>query len=165
MEIEQVYKNVDNLILTHLMINDDAMKYMQSLGYNGFKRLHRCLVKELLKKHQKLENCYFEKYQKVLNTAVDSTIYEPTTLKYHLEKWKELLFRGIQELGELNQEHFDIVGITNSIIEDLICCFTAKYEKVCRWIMRFNESDWNSIDCHYVDDYLHKKMKNIEERE
>ena len=39
MEIEQIYKNVDNIILTHLMINDKAMKHCQSLGYNGFKRL------------------------------------------------------------------------------------------------------------------------------
>ena len=165
MEIEQIYKNVDNIILTHLMINDKAMKHCQSLGYNGFKRLHKYETKYLLCLHQKLETCYFDKYQKVLDTNIDIPIYNPIDLKEHLEKWKELLNRSIQELGELNQEHFDVIGITNGIIEDLICCFMKKYEKVNRWIARFNESMWNSIECHYVDDCLHKKMKEKEEGE
>lgn len=165
MEIEQIYKNVDNIILTHLMINDKAMKITQSLGYNGFKRLHRCETKYLLCKHIDLENCYFDKYQKVLESNVNVPVYNPISLKEHLEKWKELLNRSIQELGELNQEHFDIIGITNGIIEDLICCFMKKYEKTCRWIARFNESDWNSIEMHSVDDCLHSKYKKKEEGE
>lgn len=165
MEIEQIYKNVDNIILTHLMINDKAMKHCQSLGYNGFKRLHKYEAKYLLCLHQQLENCYFDKYQKILDINVDIPVYNPIDLKEHLEKWKILLNRSIQELGELNQEHFDIVGITNSIIEDLICCFMKKYEKVNRWINRFNESMWNSTEIHYVDDCLHKKMKEKEEGE
>lgn len=165
MEIEQIYKNVDNLILTHLMINDKAMKYTQSLGYNGFKRMHRFLSKELMCLHQKLVTCFYDKYQKVLNVNVDNVIYEPLDLKSHLEKWKTLLENGIQELGELNQEHFDIIGVTNDIIEDLICKFMHYLEKINRWIKRFNESMWNSVDCHIVDDYLHKKMKKKEEGE
>lgn len=165
MEIEQIYKNVDNLIISHLMMNDTAMKICQSLGYNGFKRLHRCETKYLLCKHIELENSYFDKYQKVLNQDNLTFNYTFTTLKEHLEKWKELLNRAIQELGELNQEHFDIIGMTNCTIEDLINCFIKKHEKVCRWIARFNESDWNIIEVHYVDDCLHKKMKEKEEGE
>lgn len=165
MEIEQIYKNVDNLIMTHLAIHDNAMKICQSLGYNGFKRLHRCKVKYLLCKHIELENCYFDKYQKVLTTNAMTITYTFTNLKEHLEKWKDLLHRAIQELGELNQEHFDIVGMTNCIIDDLICCFVKKYEKVCRYIARFNESNWNSMELHLVDDCLHEKMKKKEEGE
>jgi len=165
MEIEQIYKNVDTIILSHLMVSDSAMQYTQALGYNGFKRMHKCLTKELLCKHIELETCYFDIYQKVLNAPVDTPTYNPTTLKSHLEKWKELLARHIQELGELNQEHFDVVGVTNHIIEDLIHCFIKKLEKVNRYIKRFNESDWNSMDCHMVDDCLHKKYKKMEEGE
>ena len=165
MEIEQIYRNVDTIILTHLMVSDNAMQYMQALGYNGFKRYHRYFTKELLCKHINLEVCYYDRYQKVLKAPVDAPIYEPTTLKIHLEKWKELLARHIQELGELNQEHFDVVGITNNVIEELVCCFMKKLEKVNKWIMRFNESNWNSMECHYVDDCLHKKMKEKEEGE
>jgi hypothetical protein len=163
MEIEQIYKNVDNIILTALMINDDAMKYTQSWGYNGFKRLHRCETKYLLCKHQELENSYFDKYRKMLNASVGNPNYNPISLKDHLEKWRDLLNRNIQELGELNQEHFDVIGITNCVIEDLIYCFMKKYEKVSRWIARFNESSWNSIEIHLLDDKLHEKMKKKEE--
>lgn len=163
MEIEQIYKNVDNIILTHLMINDDAMKHMQALGYNGFKRYHRHFEKELLCKHIDLEVCYYDRFQKILDTIVNAPQYSPMSLKNHLERWKELLARHIQELGELNQEHFDMVGVTNDIIECLIGCFVRKLEKVNRWIMRFNESNWDSKEMHYVDDCLHKKMKKKEE--
>ena len=165
MEIEQIYKNVDNIVLTHLMINDDAMKVCQSLGYNGFKRLHRCLTKELLCEHIKLENCYFDRFQKVLNTKVNFSQYAPMDLKNHLEKWKELLTRHIQELGELNQEHFDVLGVTSETIECVIHILVKKLEKVNRWIIRFNESNWNSMEIHYVDDCLHKKYKKMEEGE
>ena len=165
MEIEQIYKNVDNLVLTHLMLNDEAMKIMQSLGYNGFKRLHRYNTKCLLCYHHQLENYFYDRYQRVLNTRVDFTSYNPLDLKAHLEKWKSLLESSIQELSELNQEHFDVVGVTNYIIEDLICDFVKHLEKVNRWIIRFNESLWSSIDCHMVDDCLHAKMKKKEEGE
>ena len=85
------------------------------------------------------------------------------SFKDHLEKWKALLESGIQELGELNQEHFDLIGVTSETIECVMCIFVKKLEKVNRWIMRFNESDWNPIDIHKVDDALHKKMKEKEE--
>lgn len=165
MEIDQVYKNIDNILLTHIMINDKAMKFTQSIGYNGFKRMHRCLSKELMCLHQKLVTCYFDKYRKVLDTNVDTPLYNPVDLKSHLEKWKNILSISIQELGELNQEHFDLVGITNDVVEDTLKCFMCKLEKINRWITRFDESMWNSIDCHLVDDYLHKKMKKKEEGE
>lgn len=164
MEIEQIYKNVDNILIEHIMLNDDAMKYMQSYGFNGFKRLHRYLEKELVCLHQQLENCFYDKYQKVLTTTnLSTSSYQPLDLKSHLEKWGNQLNRAIQELGELNQAHFDAVGITNNIIEDTICIFLKKHEKVSRWIKRFNESNWNSLDCHIVDDRLHEKMKKKEE--
>lgn len=165
MELEQIFKNIDNIIVNHIMINDKAMKITQSLGYNGFKRLHRYNEKCLLHLHQKLENCYFDKYRKILDANIDTPIYNPIDLKAHLEKWKLLLELNIQELGELNQEHFDLIGVTNSIVEELICKFNHDYEKVCRWITRFNESNWNSIDCHLVDDCLHNKIKKKEEGE
>ena len=45
MTIEEIYKKADNIIITHLMVNDDAMKITQSIGYNGFKRFHRYMAK------------------------------------------------------------------------------------------------------------------------
>ena len=70
---------------------------------------------------------------------------------------------SIQEWGELNQEQFDLVGVTCETIECVMQLFVKKLEKVNRWIMRFNESNWNAIDIHKVDDDLHCKMKKKEE--
>lgn len=165
MEIEQIYMNVDKIILSHLMINDTAMQYCQALGYNGFKRYHRYEAKYLMCKHQELETSYFDRYRKILVSDIDAPIYSPVDLKEHLSSWKNLLETDIQQLSELNQEHFDIVGMTNCIIEEIICDFIKKLEKVNRWISRFDESMWNSIDCRIVDDYLHLKMKKKEEGE
>lgn len=37
------------------------------------------------------------------------------------------------------------------------------YEKVSRYIKRFTESDWLTLDMHIVDDKLHDKYKAKEE--
>ena len=162
MTIEEIYKRADNLIITHLMVNDDAMKICQSIGYNGFKRLHRCLAKELMCKHQWLNCTYFDRFRKTFETDISIPSYKPVSFKDHLEKWKTLLENGIQELGELNQEYFDLIGFNNEVLECVASIFAKKLEKVNRWITRFNESSWNSIDIHLVDDELHKKMKEKE---
>ena len=163
MTIEEIYKRADNLIITHLMVNDDAMKITQSIGYNGFKRMHRYMAKELMCKHQYLNCIYFDRFRKTFETDISIPTYKPVSFKDHLEKWKALLESGIQELGELNQEHFDLIGVTSEPIECVMNLFVKKLEKVNRWIMRFNESNWNSMDLHCVDDYIHKKYKEMEE--
>ena len=162
MTIEEIYKRADNLIITHLMINDDAMKITQSIGYNGFKRFHRHLAKELMCKHQWLNCDYYDRFRKTFETNISIPTYKPISFKDHLEKWKKLLEDGIQELGELNQEYFDVVGTTNKIFECVIDCFVHKLEKVNRWIIRFNDSNWDAGFIHLVDDKLHEKMKEKE---
>lgn len=162
MDLEQIYKGIDNIIVNHIMLNDKAMQITQSLGFNGFKRFHRYNETCLLEMHQCLENWYFDRYQKVLNVDVSIIQYNPIDLKAHLSKWKILLETDMQTLGELNQEHFDLVGISNCIIDKLIYKFSKHYEKICRYLKRFEASNWDSLDCHIVDDYLHKKIKEKE---
>lgn len=163
MTVEEIYKSTDKIILKHLMINDNAMKIMQSLGYNGFKRLHRCNTRELLKYHIKLENNLFDKYRQILDVSPESIKYDPINMKNHLDKWKQTLNEDIKTLGNLNYEHIQTIGISNDIIEDTLKEFLHDYEKVCRYYMRFNESNWNPIDIHVVDDKLHEKIKKYEE--
>lgn len=163
MEIEQIYKGIDEIILKHIMLNDKAMQLVQSWGYNGFKRFHRINSKKLFCEHQKIENAMFDKYRKVLEIDVDFIKYSPMDLRTHLEKWKNVLFDDIERLGRLNYKHIEAVGISNNVLECVLNIFLHDYEKVCRYIERFNESNWNSIDCHNVDDYIHKKYKEVEE--
>lgn len=165
MSIEEIYKNVDKIILKHVMLNDDAMKICQSLGYNGLKRMHRVNTKYLLDNHIKLENGMFDKYRQVLNVNVEFSKYDPVNIKTHLDTWKKTLEDDIKSLGSLNYNHMEAVGISNCVIEKVIELFLHDYEKVCRWYARFSESNWNSIDMHLVDDTLHEKIKKYEERE
>ena len=90
-------------------------------------------------KHQWLNCIYFDKFRKTFETDISIPTYKPVSFKDHLEKWKNLLENSIQELGELNQEHFDLVGVTCETIECVMQLFVKKLEKVNRWIMSFNE--------------------------
>lgn len=161
--IEDIYKSIDKIVLKHLMINDEAMKICQSLGYNGFKRLHRVNSKKLLDEHIKLENDMFDKYRKLLNVVPDVVTYNPVNLKMHINEWKKILDEDIDVLGQLNFNHIQLIGLSNDVIECLIKIFIHDYKKVCRYYQRFSESNWNSIDMHLVDDKLHKKYKDYEE--
>lgn len=161
-EIESLYKEIDSIILKHLMLNDNAMKLCQSWGYNGFKRLHRVNAKKMLCKHLELENCMFDKYRIVLKTEVKDTDFSASNIKYHLNQLRDLFYNDIKQLGQLNFKHIELIGVSNSIVEDVIKCFNHDYEKMCRWFKRFDESSWSSIDIHLVDDKLHEKMKEIE---
>ena len=163
MNIEEVYKSADKIILKHLMLNDDAMKTLQSLGYNGFKRMHRVNTRCLLEKHIELENNMFDKYRKVLNVNVDFKSYKPINIKSHLESWMQTLDEDIKLIGNLNYMHMQLVGVSNSTIEDVLKQFLYDYEKVCRWYERFNETNWNPVEMHIVDDALHEKIKKYEE--
>lgn len=162
-DIETIYKEIDRIIVNHLMINDNSMKLCQSWGYNGFKRLHRVNSKNLLSEHLKLENCMFDKYRKVLEINNISTDYSPTNLKYHLSKLKDIYYDDIIKIGKLNHEHIKLIGVSNSVAENILKYLNHDYEKVCRWYQRFEENGWNYVDMHLVDDRLHEKIKKIEE--
>lgn len=162
-DIESIYKELDTIIIKHLMLNDNSMKICQSWGYNGFKRLHRVNSKKMLCEHLKLENCMFDKYRKVLKIENVSTEYSPTSFKYHLNQLKELFYNDIIKVGKLNYEHIKLVGISNSVAESVLEYLNHDYEKFCRWYQRFDENSWNYVDIHLVDDRLHEKIKKIEE--
>ncbi|MEG1506720.1 MAG: hypothetical protein RR478_04395 [Bacilli bacterium] len=162
MDISTIYQEVDKIILKNLMINDDAMKICQSIGLNGFKRLHRCNIKNLLCKHLKLENNMYDKYRKVLETDILGSKYKIASIKEHLYTWKNSLSEDVKKLGELNKEHFNCVGVENCVIKETIEDMLHDYEKTCRWYCRFEETQWNLHDIHYLDDNLHQKYKELE---
>lgn len=164
MTVEEIYKSIDKILLKNIMLNDDAMKIMQSLGYNGFKRMHRCNIRELLECHIKLENYMFDKYRHILEVTPEINKYDPVNMKNHLDKWKQSLEEDIKSLGDLNYKHIEVIGISNCIVEDVLKELLHDYEKVCRYYARFNESNWNPIDIHFVDDNLHEKIKKYEEK-
>ena len=129
---KEIFENVDKITITHIMVTDDLMKYAQSFGYNGYKRMFRCLQREFDEFHIKLEN-----YNNALKT-------------------------NISDLGKLNNEYFTNNGVDCCIITNMIKCMMCKYEKTSRWIQRFNDNNWNLVDIHIVDKELHEKYKGME---
>lgn len=163
MEVSAIYKEIDRIIVKHKKINDKAMKLTQSWGYNGFKRLHRVNTKKLMCEHLKIENDMFDKYQQILDSSSEIISYDPTSLKTHLSKWKDILYEDIYNIAKLNYEHIQSIGVSNDIAKCVLAIFQYDYEKVCRWYKRFNDSNFDLVDIHIVDDYIHKKYKEIED--
>jgi len=157
--MENFYKQVDAIITTHALLYDKAMKAMQFMGYNGFKRMYRCLTKEFWCYHVDLENELFNKYRQVLDTNLQDFNYKPANLKEHLTYMDTKLLQDIQELGKLNKQYMEQTGFECGLIKSVVGCMLHDYEKSGRWLKRFDESQWNRHDIAYVDDYLHAKYK------
>lgn len=163
--MNEIYSKAAIIMNEHMQLNKKAMISMQSIGYNGFKRLHRCNAKEFLCWEIALANSLFDKYREKLNYTPLVVDYAPITLKDHLASWDAKLEESIKQLGNLNKEHFEKSGKTSCTIEEALGCMLKNYEKTGRWYKRFAETDWLAHDQHVLDDALHAKYKAIEEGE
>lgn len=157
-----LYSRIDAILYEHKCINKKAMALSHSLGYNGFKRMHRKDSKKYFKWCVDLENELFDKYRTKMTYTHRDYAYNPSTLKDHLANWDSKLIEAITELGKINKEHIDRTGVSNCIIEKALCKMIKRYEKTGRWYKRFEEGGWLAFDQHAVDDYIHKKFKKKE---
>ena len=109
-----------------------------------------------------LANELYDKFR-IAPTFKDYEItYSPASMEEHLKSWDKALLDTIQELGTLNQEYYELIGMNSHIIKKAMCKIACDYEKVGRLLKRFTESDWLTLDMHIVDDKLHKKYKEKE---
>ena len=164
MEIGEIYQNVDKIVLKHIMFYDDVMTYSQSFGYNGFKRMFRVLEKQMLCWHIQLKNDFFDYYRSILKAPAAPNTLTFNNIKTLLEGYRNILAEDISALAKLGKEHIEETGIECAVIRDIIICLKHKWNKISRWISRFNETNWNTIEIHIVDDYLHTKMEEEEEK-
>lgn len=160
---KEIFEAIDNIVLRELMTCDDMMKYAQSYGYNGFKRMFRVLSKEFYCWHIELENNYFDYFRDILNTKVEVNSISLVGIKTIIEMSRNMFKDDITRLGDLNKRYYELNGVECSVIKNIIDCLLHKFEKTSRWLERFNESNWNVIDIHLVDDRLHEKIKKYEE--
>ena len=159
MDIQEIYKKADSLLIQELMIEDFSMRVTQSWGLNGFKRLHRHLEKWFNCKHIDLETSMFDRYRVVLNASVPTTTYNPSNLKTHIENYEQRIKTILNELATLNFEHFKIVGVDNEVISETIHKLNKIYEKISRYHNKFDKENWNWDTIFYEDNLLHSKMK------
>jgi hypothetical protein len=159
MNMGEILEKVDEILLFHLMLNGDAMKAAHALGYNGFKRMHRCNEKYFNGLHLAIENEATDDFRMMLDSDVDFAKYKPSDLKDHLVKWDSVLAKDITELGMLNNAFRMHRGQGLRVIKKALCRMKKNYEKTGRWIKRFNESGWAPHDMHTIDDKIHADWK------
>ena len=161
--VKALYGSVYKVLSVHCKLNVLAMNAAQSLGYNGFKRWHRHNAKCLFEKKMCLMNELFDRFRIVADFKEQEISYSPASLDEHLKAWEKALLDGIQELGTLSKEFFSQTGMRGEIAECTMKMLSHDYEKAGRFIKRFNESDWLTLDMHTVDDQLHEKYKRMEQ--
>jgi hypothetical protein len=157
-----LYESTYKIISVHCKLNQIAMGKMQSMGYNGFKRWHRYRSRQFFEMKLCLANELFDKFRINPTFKEYELTYSPTSMEDHLKSWNEAIFNGIKELGTLNKEYYELTGMNNCIIEKILCKMVRDYEKIGRYLKRFSESDWLTLDMHTVDDKLHEKFKQKE---
>lgn len=163
-QITDIFNSIHDIISTYKKVSIKSMSIMQHLGYNGFKRWHRYRSKCLFDLELQLMNELCDSFRILPNFKDLEVSYSATGMEEHLRNWDKLLLDSIQELGKLNIEFTKQTGTSCKIIEKIMHIFSKDFEKVGRYLNRFSESDWLSIDMHIVDDYLHQKYKCEEEK-
>lgn len=162
-KVKALYTRASKVLSVHCTLNKMAMAATQSLGYNGFKRWHRCNSKCLFDSGIKLANALYDKFRIKAEFSGYELTYEPKSLEEHLRSWEKALLDGIQELGTVQKEYCELSGMRSEVLDCSLSTLTHDYEKVGRYLKRFSESDWLALDMHIVDDRLHDKYKEKEE--
>lgn len=160
----EIYEKIHKVLSIHCKLNFLAMSATQVLGFNGFKRWHRMRSRELMELKYCLANELFDKFRIAPIFKDYELNYSPADLKEHLESWDKVILNAIEELGTANKEYYEVIGMNSKVIKKALCIFMKDFEKVGRYLKRFTESDWLSLDMHTVDDKLHEKFKCKEEK-
>lgn len=161
--VRELFEEVHKILLTHCKLNNKAMCAVQSLGYNGFKRWHRYRGKCFFDLDTKLANELYDKFRIKADFKDYEVAYSPNGIEEHLKSWQKAILDGIQELGTLGKDFYETAGMNCGVVDCAMKKMGKDYEKVSRYIKRFTESDWLTLDMHIVDDKLHDKYKAKEE--
>lgn len=162
--VTELYESANKILTTHCKLNRIAMSRLHVMGYNGFKRWHRYRSREFFEMKLCLANELYDKFRISPNFKDYEITYSPINVEEHLKSWDKALLDGIQELGTLNKRYYELTGVNSCALEKTMCWLMRDYEKVGRLLKRFTESDWLTLDMHTVDDRLHEKYKEKEEK-
>lgn len=161
--LKNIYDKVSHILEKHAQLNKEASAILQSMGYNGFKRLHRYNLKAFQCWQMKLANILFNLKREKLDMQAMNLNYSPMSLKDHLQKWIEELEYALKELGELNKMHLETCGMTSCIIEEAMMLMLDNLGDAQRWYFRGQATEWLEHDLYSLDMYLHKKYKKKED--
>lgn len=160
--VVSVYERLWKVVSVHCKLNETAMIITQSMGYNGFKRWHRVNARKMFALRTCLANDLFDKFRIPAEIKDFEISYSPKSMEEHLKSWEKAVLEAIEETGAINREYFGLTGASCDVAERIIGELTHDFEKIGRYIRRFTESEWLTLDMHTVDDRLHDKYKDKE---
>lgn len=161
--LKTIYDRVSYIFEKHSQLNKEASACLQSMGFNGFKRLHRYNCKKFQCWQMKLANILFNIKREKLDLQAMTINYNPTSLKEHLNKWLEEIQYSLKELGELNKKHFETCGKTSEIIECAMELMLDDLGNIQRHIYQGEACDWLELWGFLLDEKIHCKYKKKEE--
>lgn len=161
--LKSIYDRVSYIFEKHAQLNKEASACLQSMGFNGFKRLHRCNCKKFQYWQMKLANILFNVKREKLDLQAMTINYNPKSLKEHLKAWLEELQYSLKELGELNKMHFESCGQTSKIIECAMDLMLDDLGNIQRYMYQGELSDWLELWGFLLDEKIHLKYKKKEE--
>lgn len=163
--IKEILTEIANIAMSLSIINFKSVSICQKLGFNGFKRWHKCFAKEFYDYVICLEMKAFDYYSTSLDLTGDIEDYEPKTLVNHFQAYKTIAEKFLAELGECNKEFMGIVGFEAPLAECMEKKLLKQLEKCNRMVARYKSigSEATGLhDLHVFDDELHKKLKEEE---
>ena len=164
--MQELYNSVIKLFCQLSKSYKDAMVLCHSWGYNGFKRKYRRRARFFHNWEICLMNELIDKYRMTPATTHNPVPYDkPTKFEEHFPLWDAFLKSSIDSLVGFSKKFIDQVGVENCVLKDALSCLVHDYEKTGRYHKRFDEMGWNKHDMHIVDDLLHAKEKELEEKE
>lgn len=163
--VREAYGTAHEVLSSLCALNALAMRAAHVMGYNGFKRWHRCRAREFLSLAMLLENELFDRFGIVPKFDWNKVEYSPESIKEHLRNWESAALDGLKSLGDVNRTLFGETGMLSPVVEKALKTLRKDHERVARLRERFEESEWLTFDVHGIDDRLHKKFKKKEERD
>lgn len=164
--IKELLSEIANIAMDLSILNFKSMSCCQQLGFNGFKRWHRCYSKEFHNFVICLENKAFDYYAVDLDLSGSKLDYSPKSITYHFQSYKEYAEKHLEKLGMLNKQFMEVTGFHAPKTEEMKKILLKQIEKCSRMIYRYKSigSEATGLhDLHTYDDRLHDKMKKYEE--
>lgn len=164
--IKEILTEIANISMELSILNFKSMSICQKLGFNGFKRWHKCYAKELFDLSICLELKAFDFYAVIVEPVGKALDYDAKSLIYHFQSYKEIADKKLVELGELNKDFIELTGFKAPVIKHIRKILLKQVEKCTRIIYRYKSigSEATGLhDLHMIDDELHKKLKKKDE--
>lgn len=164
--IKEILSGIADILMRLSIINFKAMSICQKLGFNGFKRWHRCFAKDYFNYLICLETKAFDYYSANLEYKREAIDYDAKSIIFHFQAYKEQAEKSLADIGNLNKEFYDLTGFYAPNIDCVKKMLLKQIEKCTRMIYRYKSigSEATGLhDLHTYDDILHDKMKKKEE--